>query len=43
MTERRTIGNMLAPPRFLAFLATLLIGVPVARWVTAPIVLEGRS
>ena len=30
MTERRTIGNMLAPPRFLAFLATLLIGVPVA-------------
>jgi uncharacterized membrane protein len=30
MTDRRSIGNMLAPPRFLAFLAALLVCVPVA-------------
>jgi len=30
MAKRRTIGNMLAPPRFLVFLAALLIGVPLA-------------
>jgi uncharacterized membrane protein len=30
MATRRSIGNKLAPPRFLAFLATLLVGFPVA-------------
>jgi uncharacterized membrane protein len=30
MAKPRTIGNMIAPPRFLAFLATLIVAVPVA-------------
>ena len=30
MAERRSIGNMIAPPRFLAFLAALAVCVPVA-------------
>ena len=30
MAQRRSIGNMIAPPRFLAFLAALVVGVPVA-------------
>jgi len=29
MTKRRTIGNMIAPPRFLVFLAVLIVGFPV--------------
>jgi uncharacterized membrane protein len=29
MAKPRTIGNMIAPPRFLAFLAALVVGVPV--------------
>ena len=28
MAKPRTIGNMIAPPRFLAFLAVLIVGVP---------------
>jgi uncharacterized membrane protein len=28
--RRRTIGNVIAPPRFLAFMAALIIGVPIA-------------
>ena len=40
MANPRGIGNMIAPPRFLAFLATLVIGFPVAlnltqRWAFA--------
>lgn len=40
MAKARTIGNKLAPPRFLAFLAILAAGVPVAltqtdRWTLA--------
>lgn len=40
MATRRSIGNMIAPPRFLAFLATLIVGFPVAfnlfgRWALA--------
>jgi uncharacterized membrane protein len=40
MAKARTIGNMIAPPRFLAFLAFLAIGFPVAldllhRWALA--------
>jgi uncharacterized membrane protein len=40
MTTRLSIGNRIAPPRFLAFLAMLLIGFPVAtsllhRWPLA--------
>src|SRR4051794_14471862 len=30
MATRRSIGNMIAPPRFLAFLAVLVVAVPVA-------------
>lgn len=30
MAQRRSIGNMIAPPRFLAFLAALVVGVPLA-------------
>ena len=30
MTKPRTIGNMIAPPRFLAFLAALIIAFPLA-------------
>jgi uncharacterized membrane protein len=30
MAERRSIGNIIAPPRFLAFLAILVVGVPLA-------------
>jgi uncharacterized membrane protein len=29
MTEGRTIGNMIAPPRFLAFMAALILGFPI--------------
>lgn len=29
MAKPRTIGNLIAPPRFLAFLAALVVGVPV--------------
>ncbi len=29
MAERRTIGNVIAPPRFLAFVAILIIGSPI--------------
>ena len=41
MTRPRTIGNMIAPPRFLAFMAVLIISVPLAyaavdRWTVAP-------
>ena len=31
MAKPRTIGNMIAPPRFLAFMAILVPGVPVGR------------
>lgn len=31
MERRRTIGNVIAPPRFLLFMAVLILGVPVAR------------
>ena len=30
MTKPRTIGNMIAPPRFLAFIVVLIGGVPIA-------------
>ena len=30
MAKRRTIGNRIAPPRFMAFLLTLLLGFPIA-------------
>jgi len=30
MAKPRTIGNMIAPPRFLAFLAALIVAVPIA-------------
>src|SRR3954447_11435672 len=30
MTQPRTIGNMIAPPRFLAFMAALLVTFPIA-------------
>ena len=30
MAKSRTIGNILAPPRFLAFIAVLIVGVPLA-------------
>ena len=30
MTKPRTIGNMIAPPRFLAFLATMIVTFPIA-------------
>jgi uncharacterized membrane protein len=30
MAKPRTIGNMIAPPRFLAFMTILVVGVPVA-------------
>ena len=30
MTKPRTIGNMIAPPRFLAFIIVLVAGVPLA-------------
>jgi uncharacterized membrane protein len=30
MAKRRTIGNRIAPPRFMAFLAILIIGFPIA-------------
>lgn len=30
MAERRSIGNVIAPPRFLAFLAALIVTFPVA-------------
>jgi uncharacterized membrane protein len=30
MAKRRTIGNMIAPPRFLAFLAALVVAFPLA-------------
>ena len=33
MAKPRTIGNTIAPPRFLAFLAALIIGFPVASHV----------
>ena len=29
MTEPQTIGNMIAPPRFLAFMAALIVGFPI--------------
>ena len=29
MAEGRTIGNMIAPPRFLAFIAVLIVGFPI--------------
>ena len=29
MAEGRTIGNMIAPPRFLAFMAALIVGFPI--------------
>jgi uncharacterized membrane protein len=29
VTTRRTIGNLIAPPRFLVFMAVLIIGVPL--------------
>src|SRR5690348_2001068 len=29
MTDRRGIGNRIAPPRFLAFLGALIIGFPI--------------
>ncbi|HVI04500.1 MAG TPA: DUF1345 domain-containing protein, partial [Sphingomicrobium sp.] len=40
MANRRGIGNIIAPPRFLAFLATLIIAFPLAlnlipRWALA--------
>jgi uncharacterized membrane protein len=40
MASRRSIGNMIAPPRFLAFMALLIVGVPLAhslfhRWALA--------
>jgi len=40
MASRRSIGNMIAPPRFLAFMALLIVGVPIAhpivqRWALA--------
>jgi uncharacterized membrane protein len=40
MATRRSIGNRLAPPRFIAFLAVLVVGFPVAltlvdRWALA--------
>jgi uncharacterized membrane protein len=40
MATRRSIGNMIAPPRFLAFLATMIVGFPVFqqylhRWTLA--------
>jgi len=31
MASRRSIGNMIAPPRFLLFVALLAVGVPVGR------------
>lgn len=31
MATRRSIGNMVAPPRFLLFVALLVIGVPIGR------------
>jgi uncharacterized membrane protein len=42
MTKPRTIGNMLAPPRFLIFIAVLLIAIPLVhtaldRWMSAPL------
>jgi uncharacterized membrane protein len=30
MAKRRTIGNMIAPSRFIAFMAVLLVGAPLA-------------
>jgi uncharacterized membrane protein len=33
MPKPRTIGNMIAPPRFLAFLAVLLVAFPIASQV----------
>src|SRR5947207_1784075 len=30
MAKPRTIGNMIAPPRFLAFIFVLIVGVPLA-------------
>jgi len=40
MTKPRTIGNMLAPPRFLIFMVMLITAIPLAhaaldRWMTA--------
>lgn len=40
MASRRSIGNMIAPPRFLAFMLLLIVGVPIAhpivqRWALA--------
>ena len=40
MTKPRTIGNMIAPPRFLIFMAVLIVGVPLGhplfhRWALA--------
>jgi uncharacterized membrane protein len=40
MATRRSIGNMIAPPRFLAFLVTMIVGFPVFqhylhRWALA--------
>jgi uncharacterized membrane protein len=32
MTQRRTIGNRIAPPRFLIFLAALIVAGPVAAY-----------
>ncbi len=42
MTKPRTIGNMFAPPRFLIFIAVLLIAIPLVhtaldRWMSAPL------
>ena len=30
MAKPRTIGNMIAPPRFLAFLAAMIVSFPIA-------------
>src|SRR5256885_16537080 len=30
MAKPRTIGNMIAPPRFLAFLAAMIVAFPIA-------------
>ena len=33
MAQRRTIGNIIAPARFLAFLALLIVGAPIGAWL----------
>ena len=34
MESRRTIGNVIAPPRFLLSIAVLIVGVPIAKSLT---------